>query len=394
NPVIYGLVGAAYPALQLIGAPILGRWSDQFGRKRILLLSQAGTLFSWVIFSVALYVPRTMLAEVDSSLLGRFTLTVPLLLVFVARAFDGLTGGNISVANAYVADITSEENRSESFGRLGISSNLGFIIGPALAALLGTTALAEALPVFAALLISLVATLLIAFVLPESNPCALERNPLGKGVSKVFGQEHKDCVQVAESATLRDALNRQHVPLMLALYFVVFLGFNFFYTSFPVHAARQLGWKVTDTGVFFASLSLMMVVVQGPILARLSKRIPEATLIMIGNLMLAANFLLMRAQDTTLIYAAAAMFALGNGLMWPSVLSLLSKAAGERHQGAVQGFAGSLGGLASCAGLVAGGLLYDRAGDLTFAASAGLTCLAAVMSVWLRRRPFGNSAPA
>ena len=172
---------------------------------------------------------------------------------------------------------------------------------------------------------------------------------------------------------------------MLVLYFVIFLGFNFFYTSFPVHAAGTLGWSVIQTGIFFASLSAMMVLVHGPLLARLSKRWPDAVLVICGSLVLGTNFLLMMSRDTLTIYVAAALFALGNGTMWPSLLSLLSKAAGERYQGAVQGFAGSVGGLASVIGLVLGGLLYQQTGELTFAVSAGLIYLGGLLALPLLR---------
>ncbi len=385
NPVVYGLVGATYPALQLLGAPLLGRWSDRYGRKRTLLISQVGTLLSWGIFAAALFLPRTVLASVESPLLGSFTLTLPLALVFVARALDGLTGGNVSVANAYVADITSEEERSRSFGRMGVASNLGFIVGPALAALLGATAQGERLPIFAALLISLVATVLIAVRLPESNPCALEHGPKVADLNRVFGHEHKACVEFQDgnSVKLRDALNRPGMASILALYFVVFLGFNFFYTTFPVHAVGVLSWTVIDTGVFFATLSFFLVLVQGPVLEQLSKSFSEDRLILIGSLILGSNFLLMLSHHVGVIYTAAALFALGNGIMWPSVLSLLSKLAGERYQGVVQGFAGGIGGLASVLGLVLGGLLYERIGGMTFAVSAGLIYLSSVISLRL-----------
>ncbi|MFQ5653082.1 MAG: MFS transporter, partial [bacterium] len=92
NEVMYGTIGATYSFFQLIGAPILGRWSDRFGRKKILLLSQAGTFLAWLLFIIALRIPITTLARVDSSILGSFLLTLPLLVLFVARALDGITG--------------------------------------------------------------------------------------------------------------------------------------------------------------------------------------------------------------------------------------------------------------------------------------------------------------
>jgi MFS transporter, DHA1 family, tetracycline resistance protein len=387
NPLVYGLVGAAYPAFQLIGAPILGRWSDRHGRRKILLLSQAGTLLSWVIFAVALFLPRIDLMAVDSSLLGSFTLTLPLLLVFVARAFDGLTGGNISVAHAYVADVSPAEERSRSFGLMGVSSNLGFVVGPALAGLLGSTPAGDIAPVSAALLISLVATVLVAVFLPESNPRAHNQNPRPHAVQEVFGQEPRDCAETpeAESSGVSHALHGKQTRLTLAIYFVIFLGFNFFYTSFPLHAAENLHWNVADTGLFFAGLSLMMALVQGPLLRRLSRTLSDRTLVIAGGLILATNFLLMLSPETAVLWTAAGLFALGNGLMWPSVLSLLSKFAGARYQGAVQGFAGSLGGLASVIGLVLGGLAYEQYGVRTFLASAALIFLAVLLALALLR---------
>ncbi len=117
NALIYGIMGATYSFFQLIGAPLLGRMSDRYGRKRILLLSQLGTLSSWAIFLIALFLPVTPVWDVDSQLVGTFTLTIPLIILFFARALDGITGGNVSVANAYLADITEEEERSTNFGK-------------------------------------------------------------------------------------------------------------------------------------------------------------------------------------------------------------------------------------------------------------------------------------
>jgi MFS family permease len=387
NALVYGIVGATYPALQMVGAPILGRWSDRHGRRRVLLLSQAGTLFSWVLFAVALALPVVEIAEVDAPVLGSFRLTLPLLLILFARALDGLTGGNISVANAYVADISPEEDRSRNFGRMGVSSNLGFIVGPALAGLLGGTAMGEMLPVLAALLVSLVATLLIAFYLPESKQCDEPQRSDPKRVGKLFGQEHRSCYaeQPEDEVTTSKVWALPQVPRMMTIYLVVFLAFNLFYTAFPIRAAADLAWRVTDTGVYFAVLSAMMVVVQGPVLAALSRRFSDAQLLIAGGVILSGNFALLLSANTSVIYLAAVLFALGNGIMWPSVQSLISKLPDERHQGAVQGIAGSVGGFASIVGLIAGGLLFEVAGAMTFVYSAGLILLSCVVALPLLR---------
>ncbi len=181
NALVYGIMGATYSAFQLVGAPILGRWSDRFGRRRILLLSQLGTLTSWIIFLVALFLPPTPMIAIDSAVFGNFTITAPLIVLFLARALDGITGGNVSVANAYLADITPEAERSANFGKMAVSSNLGFILGPAIAGALGATAMGEIPPVVAAVLISAVASGIIFWKLPDSDECALTTYPEHRG---------------------------------------------------------------------------------------------------------------------------------------------------------------------------------------------------------------------
>ena len=374
NALVYGLIGATYSAFQLVGAPILGRWSDRYGRRKILLLSQLGTLLSWVVFAFAFLLPLEPSWSVDSSLFGKFLLTLPLVVVFIARAADGLTGGNVSVANAYLADVTGEEERSANFGKMAISANLGFILGPAIAGLLGTTALGELVPVLAALAISIVATLIIAFWLPESRPCVLSRDPDLGSVRKVFGQEHKPCFEMkgAPKLSLRETAQLTGVPLLLTIYFLVMLGFNFFYVAFPVYAVGNLRWSVTDIGIFFSVMGLLLVVVQGPILSRVARKIADGTLVLVGSLILAAGFAFFASPNDARIYAGVVLMALGNGLMWPSVVSLLSKAAGDRYQGAVQGVAGSLGAAASILGLILGGLLFGVLEGSIFLVSTGI----------------------
>jgi MFS family permease len=396
NALVYGAVGAVYPAMQMIGAPILGRWSDRFGRRRILLLSQIGTLASWVLFAGALLFPMVELATVHNRLLGDFRVTLPLLAILLARAVDGLTGGNVSVANAYVADISSDDDRSRNFGRMGVSSNLGFIVGPALASLLGATGHGETLPALAAVAISAVGAVLIAFHLPESTPCVLPPSREGATVRKVFGHEQRSCYQEQDSAGVTFGRIRRTagIPRMLWLYFVIFLAFNLFYTAFPIRAANDLSWSVTDTGIFFTVLSAMMVVVQGPVLSWLSDRFSDISLIVVGNLVLGVNFLLMYSSDTTTIYLAALLFAVGNGIMWPSVLALLAKLAGQEIQGAVQGVAGSLGSLASIVGLIGGGVGYQAFGPWTFVAAASLIFMAVVIALpFTARKPAERTVP-
>ncbi|NPE28701.1 MFS transporter [Methanococcoides sp. SA1] len=349
NAIVYGFIGAMYPAFQLIGAPILGRWSDIHGRKKILFITQAGTLLSWIIFLFAFFTPLKTLIEVDSTVLGTFIITIPLLILFIARSFDGLTGGNIAVANAYLADITEEKDRSKNFGKMSISTNLGFIIGPALAGLLSITIYKELIPVLAAALISLVGTIVILLYLPESRQCK---------------------IRTTKKISFKEVMGLKNIPYMLLLYFLIFFGFNIFYTAFPLHAIRSLQWTVAEMGIYFSVLGILMIIVQGPILSRAVKKYSDVHLAIAGSVVLGTNFVLLASGNVALTYLAAAFFALGNGIMWPSILSIISKLAGEENQGAVQGFASSFSSLASILGLILGGFFYEIFGGRAFIVAA------------------------
>jgi len=383
NAIVYGILSAAYPAFQLIGAPMLGRWSDIYGRKKILLLSHGGTLAGWIVFLVALFLPVQNLFNIGAPMIiGTFAITLPLAVLFIARAIDGLTGGNVSVADAYVADISSDVDRSKNFGKIAISSNLGFIVGPAIAGILGATAYGEVLPVLAALILSSVVLAVIVFFLKETKCSILMEIPEKKHVGRVFSFEPKECYKTANPQRLkfRDVFKLKYISFLLVLYFLIFLGFNIFYTSFPIHAVDGLGWTVTQMGIFFAVLSAIMVLVQGPILQKALKKFSEEQLVIIGSVILGANFILYLSSDIILIYLAAVLFAVGNGLMWPPVMSILANRAGTVYQGTVQGVANSFASLASILGLIMGGLLYTILGATTFLISAGVIFTVFVMS--------------
>lgn len=382
NELIYGIMGATYSFFQLIGAPILGKWSDKFGRKKILLLSQAGTFLAWVLFIIALRIPNTTLAHVDSSILGIFILTIPLLVLFFARALDGITGGNVSVANAYLADVTTDKDRKSNFGKMAASGNLGFIIGPALAGILGGTVLGELLPVTMAMIISLIAIFVIAFLMTESNPCVITKPVESSEIKKVFGQEHKECYKItgAEGINFREILSLKYIPFTLILYFIIFLAFNFFYVAFPVHAVQSLKWSLLELGVFFSVMGFIMVCVQCPVLSKISDKFSDSVLTIAGSILLAASFFLFMGNSEVLIYLGVALFSSGNGIMWPSFLSILSKVADQKYQGAIQGYASSTGSLASIIGLITGGLLYGLIGVTIFCIPGILLLIIFVLS--------------
>lgn len=379
-PWTYGLVGATYSACQLVGAPILGRWSDRAGRRRVLITSQAGTMVAWLLFLVALWLPLDSVGAWAGA-----TITIPLLVVFGARALDGATGGNISVANAYVADLTvgDDDARQIAFGRMGMAASLGFAIGPALAGLLGATDWGYTGPVAAAALISGVATILCFGLRPNDRRCP-QGPPDQPALTRVLGQEQRRCDRPAQKAG-PGTLRRPIIVALLVATFVQFLSFNLFYAGFPVHANLELGWDAGSMGIFFAVMAGVMIVAQGPILRAASARMSQPAVFALGMLSLVASFGAFALAHPWAPMSGAVLFALGNGLSWPTFQARLASAAGEKEQGAVQGAATSAGSLASILGLIVGGVLYPTLGTGLFIAGAILFAIvAAGTPYWFR----------
>lgn len=386
NALVYGALGATYSAFQMLGAPLLGRWSDAAGRRRVLLVSQLGTLAAWVLFLVALYVPVSDLIHVESGLLGSFVLTAPLLLLFGARALDGLTGGNVSVANAYLADITPQDQRGANFGRMAVASNLGYVMGPALGGVLGATALREVPAVAVAIALSVAGAALIFWRLPDVAPCILHDSLPEGHTRKIMGQEQRDCYRIRDGQAGAGAWPPGVWPL-LTLTFLVYLAFNLFYVGFPMRAAEQLAWTPLGLGAFFAGISMAMAAVQGLVLPWAGDRIADSVLVWVGGAILASSFYLFTSGSLLLLGLAGVALALGNGLMWPSLQAILSRVADGPFQGAVQGTAGSVAAAASIVGLVGGGIAFAVLGGTLFLVAAGITGVVVVLSlVWVPRQ--------
>ncbi len=378
NEIMYGLVGSLYPLFQMFGAPVLGSWSDRIGRKKVLLISQAGTFLSWCIFLIAFTVPIEELFNISTSFAGLITFTLPLVILMAARAFDGLTGGNISVANAYLADITEPGDRKANYGKLAAAMNLGFIIGPTLAGILASLPSGKLLTVVASASISFVGIFIIQFLLPDVTPCGEDVSKLKQEDSKkMLNLELTDCEGSDEASSEVRIWSIQKFPFFLALYFLIFLAFNFFYATFPVHASENLQWDSSALGIFFTVLSTSMIITQTFILPRLSNQFDEVPLFIVGSVLLAASFGTMVVESAWLVYLSGILFGLGNGLMWPSFLALLSQLGNKKQQGAIQGVAGSAGSLASIMGLIAGGFIFSMIGQQIFMISAiGLVIIA------------------
>jgi MFS family permease len=167
------------------------------------------------------------------------------------------------------------------------------------------------------------------------------------------------------------------VRRLLVATFVLFLAFNFFYVTFPVDASARLGWSPSRMGALYSALSILLMVSQGPVLAFAAKRVGPRALFAAGMLILALGFASFTRESAVVIFAGAALFALGNGLSWPTFQARVADAAGPEAQGVVQGAAASASSLASIVGLILGGMLYAWLGSWLFlAGSASFVALA------------------
>ena len=378
----YGLLGATYSAFQFVGAPVLGRWSDRTGRRPVLVASQAGTLVAWLLFLVALSLPVQGIVTLAGA-----TVTVPLLLVFAARALDGATGGNISVANAYVADLTrhTPQLRQVAFGRMGMAASMGFVIGPAAAGLLGGTPWGARLPIAIAAVMAVLTTVAIIVWLREPDGRCPEGPAAPTALEAGLNQQAKPCHRAPPPSISLATLSRGPVVAMLVATFVIFLGFNLFYAGFPVHAMQAYGWDTGQLGMYFAVLSGMMIVAQGPLLTFASKHLSRRIVFGVGIACLVLSLLSLVLPAGRLTYLGAALFALGNGLSWPTFQSRVAEVAGDA-QGTIQGAAASASSLASVSGLVVGGALYPSLQSGLFYVAAALFALVLVFTpAWFPR---------
>ncbi len=383
NGVLYGILASLYPGMQLIGAPILGRLSDNIGRRKVLLISQAGTFVAWLLFIIALSIPVSIkLLSFDISNQS-YLITLPLFVLAIARALDGFTGGNISVANAYLADISSEEDRELNFGKMSASTSLGFVIGPALAGILGTTLLGNFLPVSVAAIISLGTMILIIFWLPESKDSG-EKHVKRLNLKTFFSHQHKDCSrEKPQKTSLSDILKIPQTNKYLLVYFLTFFGFSLFYTGFPLYVSGTLDWNSSSLGTYLAFSSIIMFLVQTYGIRYVHRYFDSMKTMILGALLLSLGFIIMSLNISMLwLYTANVLFSVGNGLMWPSFMGLFSGLGNKGNQGAIMGWGASMGSLGSILGLLAGGFLFQEIHTLVFMFSGIIFVLIIIINLW------------
>jgi DHA1 family tetracycline resistance protein-like MFS transporter len=370
-----GLLFASYSVMQLIFSPVLGRLSDKHGRRPILLISLLGTCLGFLILGFAT------------------TLTM----LFVGRIIDGISGGNISTAQAYIADITTKENRARGMGLIGAAFGLGFVFGPAIGGILsrwGTN-----VPFLFAGGLSLANVILLYFTLPETiTPGHPAR------VSAASGRGWKQVIE---------ALRQPQLAFVLTIYFLSIVAFSIMTAVFSLFMMFRLGYDPWHSGWIFAFVGIISAVVQGGLIGKLVKRFGEPTLVIVGGLLftvsLFASPFVGPATGVIGILAVGALSAIGNALAGPSLTSLGSKSASAAEQGSVLGVMQSVASLARAVGPTIAALIiyssvahmgYDRqlqnmSDDSilrTFWIAAAIQFVAFVLAVYFARAYRGKYA--
>lgn len=378
TPAIVGLLTGAYAAAQLIGAPVLGRLSDRYGRRPVLLVSIFGTLLGFLLLGLAEPVGRAVANGFGLSWLS--VNAAILTVLFVSRILDGLTGGNISVAQAYITDITDETNRARGLGLIGAAFGLGFMIGPAVGGALSTGG-RYAVPAFFAAGLAFLNWTAVWFWLPESltpqRRAMLAQRPT------------RSVLSVTE---LWRALRRPRFGPLLHVRLFFGLAFNLFTSVFALFAQYRLDLGSSQTGYLLAYVGLLSVLVQGVIIGRLTRRFAENRLILFSTGMVAVSLLAWAFAPSVLVLILILVpLACGSGVLNTVINSAITKSVYPEEVGGALGVSASLESLTRAVSPAVGGLLLGTWGTWVPGAIGAL--LTGWLTTFVWRRLIANPDP-
>ena len=324
---VTGLLIAVYALMQLIGAPILGRLSDRYGRRPILLISVFGTFVGFLLFGFA----KT------------------LWMLFAARMLDGITGGNLSVAQAYISDVTDAKNRAKGLGLIGAAFGVGFIIGPVTGGLLSQYG--YNVPAFVAAGLALINFILIYAWLPES---------LTKEKREQLGEKKQPSVTLDALVT---ALKRPFTGSLLITRFFFSLAFAIFQTIFSLYALAKFNFTARDTGLVLTYVGILSVFVQGFLVGRLTNRFREDHLIVFAVALMAVS-LAGWAMTSSVIWllVVLAPTAISGGILNTLLSSTLTKAVAPQEIGGILGLSASVESSTRIIAPILGGALLEKVG--------------------------------
>ncbi len=334
SPVTIGLLFAAFSLAQLVAAPALGALSDRFGRRPVLIFSLIGTVISFAMLAVA----------------------QSLAMLFAARVIDGLSGGNITIARAYIADVTEPDARARAFGFLGAAFGLGFIVGPGLAGLFAQ--ISYTAPIWAAAAVTTLATGMAWLWLPET---------VHRG----------SAVSVPPWRALPEVLTRPHLRPLLIADFLYWCSFAVCTTTFALFASRRFGFDVTHTGYVLAAFGVLGVIVQAGLVGIVVGMLGVLRTFLMGLVIAAVGWGVVSLSSSVPMFLLGLIPAgLGVGLCNASIVTLVSHSGSRDEQGTVQGAAGALESLGRAIGPVWGHGALQRFGEGSAYASAAVAFLA------------------
>jgi DHA1 family tetracycline resistance protein-like MFS transporter len=332
-----GILVASFSLMQFIFSPILGRISDNLGRKPVLVISILTSATSFLLFAIA----------------NSF------FLLLLSRIVAGLAT-ETAVAQAYVADITSKKERASGIGKVGAAHGAGFIIGPAMGGLLSIYGFSA--PGFAAVLLTLVNLLFVLFFLPESHK--KEGSKLRLSASSTSGLFHKTLA----------VFEKPLIGAVLIIFFIVFLSFSAIPVIMPLLGVAFFGFGSVEMSYFFMYIGAVQIVLQGAVIGRLTGKFGEEKLIAFAPLlMMWGIFLMPLIPNIAVFMLSLTMIASGSGTMRTVVPSFISKVTSANEQGGTMGVANSVASIATVPGPIIGGFLFEFAGIAApFFASAAM----------------------
>ena len=318
---------ASYSLMQFIFSPILGSLSDRYGRRPVLFFSIIGSAIGYLLIGFAF----------------------ALWMVFAGRIIAGITGGNISTAQAYIADATSRENRAKGMGLFGATFGLGFIFGPAIGGILSRYGIST--PFLFAAALSVVNAILVYLILPETVDTA-NYNPKKTRKNRF--------------AEIFESLGDLKFGTLNAVYFFLVTSFSIMTYAFVLYTIERFDYTAEENGYIFAFIGILAVIFQGGLFNKLVKKFGENPLVIIGCLMMAISLFVIPyiGPDYGGLFGVlftVALLAIGNSMASPAITSLASKISDDATQGASLGVLQSFASLARAIGPAVGGILLNNA---------------------------------
>lgn len=344
SPFVIGLILTCFSFFQFLSSPIMGKLSDSYGRRPLLIISQLSTTLSFVVLG----------------------LSNSLWMIFLSRAIDGILGSNHTIAQAYIGDITTSKNRSKAFGISGASFGIGFLIGPAIGGYLSQ--FSYALPAFLAAGVSVLSIVLTYFFLPETVTKTKEKFSLRK-------------VKILDKTPFKKYLFAGKTSQGLWQYFTYLLAHAVWTTTFAVYGEMKLGFTAEITGYLLAYIGLITIILRMKVIPKLIDRWAEERLIFVGMSSVIFGLILVPLFDTLPpVLGLMTFFSLGTGITRPLLLGSISRKTSEKEQGAVMGIASSLASLSQIFGPIVGGLLLStKYPESLLFTSAGIAIVGLIM---------------